>query len=107
SPADRRAEFRLRRRVRLAFTVRQRRRAVQAEKALHQAGRLERGVVGRRAERLPRLVVQRPDAHRTSSSPFSGITASIAAIAASIILSSGSLTVSRWNHSPGAAMMRV
>ena len=54
------------------------------------------------------LPVQLSDGHRTiRSSPFSGMTFSMAAMATSIMPSSGSLVVMRCTHRPGAAMIRV
>ena len=46
-------------------------------------------------------------AHQLSAPSCSGITACMAAMAHSIMLSSGSLVVNRWNHIPGADRIRV
>ena len=83
-------------------------RAVQSQEVLGKQGSIPAGGVDARlGEPLPGGEVQLTAGHRIRSSPFSGMTASMAVMAASIILSSGSLTVSRCIQSPGATSARV
>ena len=82
-------------------------RPVQPQKLFRQQGRVPWGGFHSRLLQPPAGVqIQLAAGHRIRSSPFSGITASMATMAAAIILSSGSFTVSRCIHSPGAVTRR-
>ena len=87
---------------------------IHAKMALKQANRVKGRAVNpglfQTAASFPIRLLQRHFAHPqppTISSPFSGITSFMAAIATSIMESSGSCVVIRCIHSHGAAMMRV
>ena len=85
----------LRFRLRRLIAVQQYLCAVRAAEMLQKARGFKRRVFRDGFKRRFRCVVQLVQRHRIISSPFSGITAFIAAIAASIILSVGSFTVKR------------
>ena len=75
---------------------------------LDQRRRVEGGVLHARGLQPPAgLVKSLPRPHHLASSGWSGRTGVTAAMATSIMESSGSKVVSRWSHRPGALMMRV
>ena len=98
--------------LRLLFAVQQQRLPVEAETAREQCHRVKGGAVHAGLRQFPAAAsVKRFERHGftppTMSSPFSGMTSFMAAMATSIIESSGSFVVRRCIHSPGAATMRV
>ena len=81
---------------------------IQSEYVLEQPDRVERSRIDPRLfQLLASTAVYLLKRHFTMSSPFSGMTAFIASIATSIMLSSGSLVVMCCIHMPGAEMIRV